>query len=93
MPDTLLTISAIATDSVMLERFNASAAQENAPGDPAVWVWDRRYQLGSAPGWAAAVDSWLVGNPDADPPNGWASDQSVISDGMITAQVQALLVD
>jgi len=91
--DTLLTISLIASDPVMLERFNASAAQEHAPGDPVTWVWDRRYQLAAAPGWAAAVDSWLVGNPDPDPANGWASDQSVISDGMITAAVQVLLAD
>lgn len=91
MADTLLTISTIASDPVMLERFNASAAQENAPGDPVVWVWDNRYHLAAAPGWAAAVDSWQVGNPDAG--NAWAADQSVISDGMITAQVQELLAD
>lgn len=87
--DTLLTVSLIATDPVMLERFNASAAQEHAPGDPVAWAWENRYQLASAPGWAAAVDSWLVSNPDGG--NEWASDQGVISDGMIAAQVQALL--
>lgn len=91
MPDTLHTIHVIAFDPDMTGRLNASAAQENAPGDPVEWVWEHRYELAAAPGWAAAVDSWLVGNPDAEPSNGWALDQAVISDGMVTAQVQAIL--
>lgn len=91
MPDTLSTIHLIAGDSDMLGRLNASAAQERAPGDPISWVWARRYQLASAPGWAAAVDSWLAANPDAEPSNGWANDQAVISDTQVTAQVQAVL--
>lgn len=89
MPDTLSTVHVIASDPDMAGRLAASAAQEHAPGDPTMWVWDRRYALASAPGWAAAVDSWLVANPDGG--NGWALDQAVISDGMITAQVQDLL--
>lgn len=89
MADTLLTISRIASEPVMLERFNAAAAQEDTPGDPVTWAWGNRYDLAAAPGWAAAVDSWLVGNPDGG--NAWAADPAVISDGMITAQVQALL--
>lgn len=93
MPDTLSTIHLISTDAVMAGRLCASAAQEHAPGDPTDWVWAHRYDLASAPGWAAAVDSWLAANPDPDPSNGWAADQAVISDGMITAQVQAVLAD
>lgn len=90
MADTLATIHRIATDSDMAGRLNASAAQEHVPGDPTEWVWVNRYALAAAPGWGAAVDSWLAANPGADPANGWALDQAVISDGMITAQVQAL---
>jgi hypothetical protein len=86
MPDTLYTISLIATDPLMTERMRAAAAQEAAPGDPITWTWDRRYQLASAPGWAAAVDSALAGGI-----TDWATDQAVISDTMITAQVQTLL--
>ena len=89
MADTLLTISDIASDAVMLNRFSASAAQEHAPGEPVTWAWEHRYQLAAAPGWAAAVDSWRVSNPDGG--NGWAEDPGVITDGMITAQTQALL--
>lgn len=87
--DTLSTIHRIAADSGFTGRLNASAAQEHVPGDPVTWVWDHRYQIASAPGWAAAVDSWLAANPD-EPSDGWALRQDVISDGMITAQVQAL---
>ena len=91
MADTLHTIHMISIDPDFAGRLNASAAQENAPGDPVAWVWENRYELASAPGWAAAVDSWLAGNPNADPTNGWATDQAVISDAQITAQVQAML--
>lgn len=90
MPDTFSTIHTIAIDTDFTGRLNAGAAKEDVPGDPVTWVWANRYDLAAAPGWAAAVDSWLVGNPDADPPNGWALDQAVISDDQITAQIQAI---
>lgn len=89
MPDTLSTIHEIAGDPLMSGRFAASAAQEGAPGDPVSWAWEHRYHLAAAPGWAAALDSWQANNPDGG--NAWAEDQAVISDGMITAQVQELL--
>lgn len=91
MPDTFSTIHLITTDSDFTGRLNAGAAKEDAPGDPVRWVWDNRYSLAAAPGWAAAVDSWFASHPEADPVNGWALDQSVISDGQITSQIQVLL--
>ena len=91
MADTLHTIHLIAEDADFRGRLNAAAAKENTPGDPPTWVWDHRYQLAAAPSWAEKVDSWLVSNPDADPANGWALDQSVISDGDILAQTQAVI--
>ena len=93
MPDTLSTIHVIASDPDLAGRLNAAAAQEHAGDDPVAWAWNNRYQLAAAPGWAAAVDSWLASHPDADPANGWALDQAVISDTMVTAQVQALLAE
>ena len=91
MTDTLATIATIALDETFRQRLNAGAAQQDVPGDPVSWVWDNRYDIAAAPGWAAAVDSWLAANPGADPANGWANNQAVISDAMIIAQVQAML--
>lgn len=91
MTDTLYTISVIASDSKFRERLNAGAAQQNVPGDPVAWVWNNRYDICAAPGWAAAVDSWMVGNPESDPANAWATDQAVISDGMIISQIQVMI--
>lgn len=92
--DTLYTISIIANDPAFQQRLIAGASKENVPGDPVAWVWENRYDLAAAPGWAAAVDSWLAANPDfdpdADPANSWATNQAVISDGQIISQIQAL---
>ena len=93
MTDTLHTIHIIATDPEFQTRLNAGAAQEDAPGDPVAWVWSNRYDIAAAPSWAEKVDYWLLSNPDADPPNGWALDVAVISDGDITSQIQALLAE
>ena len=89
--DTLHTIHVIAIDPEFQTRLNAGAAKENAPGDPASWVWNNRYGIAEAPGWAGAVDSWLAANPAGG--NGWALNQAVISDLQITAQIQALLTE
>lgn len=88
--DTLATIALIATDGDFTTRLNAGAAKERVPGDPVAWTWEHRYELAAAPGWAAAVDSWLAANPGADPPNGWALNPAVISDGQIISQIQAI---
>jgi len=87
--DTLHTIHVVASDPDFQTRLNAGAAKENAPGEPANWVWTNRYEIAAAPGWAAAVDYWLLSNPDGG--NGWALDVSVISDLQIVSQIQQLL--
>ncbi len=91
MADSLYTISVIANDPLFTQRLNAGAAQQDVPGDPVAWVWNNRYDIASAPSWAAAVDSWLAANPGADPANGWATDPAVITDGMIISQLQAMI--
>lgn len=91
MADTLYTIALIANDPDFQLRLNAGAAQQNAPGDPVAWVWNNRYDIAAAPTWAEKVDYWLASNPDADPPNGWALDPAVITDGDIISQIQAML--
>lgn len=83
--DTYATIALVAATPRFQERLVACAAQQGAP-DPAQWVWQRRYTLAAAPSWAAKVDSWLAANPDGG--DGWAHDQSVISDADILAVVQ-----
>lgn len=89
MADTLYTIHIIATDPDFTARLNAGAAQQDAPGDPATWVYDNRYHIAAAPSWAEKVDYWAASNPDGG--NGWALDQAVISDADIIAQIQAML--
>lgn len=91
MADALSTIHVIAEDPDFRGRLNAAAAQQSAPGDPVVWAWNHRYEIAAAPTWAEKVDYWLLQNPDADPPNGWALDVAVISDGDIVARVQQML--
>lgn len=91
MSDSLYTISVIANDSLFQQRLNAGAAQQDVPGDPVAWVWNNRYEIAAAPTWAEKVDSWLAGNPDADPANGWATNPAVISDEDIISQIQAML--
>jgi hypothetical protein len=89
MADTYSTIARIAATAGFSERLTACAAQQGAD-DPTGWVWQRRHALASSPGWAQKVDSWSAATPDADP-DGWAADQSVISDGDILAVVQPLI--
>lgn len=91
--DTLYTISIIANDPLFTQRLNAGAAKEDVPGDPVAWVWNNRYDIAAAPGWAAAVDSWLVSNTpvEGQANNGWATDPAVITDLQILAQIQAMI--
>ena len=89
MTDTYSTIARIAATRPFAERLTACAAQQGA-NDPTAWVWERRYALAAAPGWAQKVDSWGAANPGA-PVDGWADDPAVISDGDILAVIQPLL--
>ena len=90
MTDTYLTISEIAAHPIFSQRVTACAAQQGA-ADPPNWTLANRWQVASKPGFAGAVDYWRAANPDADP-DGWASEWSVITDGMILAAVQPLVL-
>jgi hypothetical protein len=80
------TQSEMSMDGGIRNRCAQAAAQEGVEGDPDVWTYDHRRQLAAAPGWEAAWDSAKAnGNPDP------GNDESVITDGMILSQVQAML--
>ena len=100
--DSYLAISAIAQDSFMNDRMTACVTQQEHLGnaqsityDPVnkppayaakVWVEQNAYLWASSPGWGEAWEYALNSNPDATP----GSDETVITDGMILASVQAL---
>ena len=90
MTDTYLTISEIAAHPIFSQRVTACASQQGAP-DPPTWTLGHRWQVAATPGFAAAVDSWRAANPGADP-DGWAAEWNVITDGMILAAVQPLIL-
>ena len=81
-----LTQHTISTDPAMTGRVAQAAAGEGAPGDPDAWTWQWRRAWASAPGWDDARESAQAGGiPDP------GADESVITDAMILAQVQAML--
>lgn len=91
MTDTYLAIAAVANDYALTTRVTSCAAQQGAQ-DPEQWTVHWRYTWASAPGWGAAWDSALVSHPEPeDPPYSPGSDPTVITDGMILGQVQAML--
>jgi len=80
------------TDSALLRRVSAAAAQEAGAGavleppEPELWAQEHRWELAAAPGWGDAWASAVAGGnaaPGADP--------GVITDGMILSEVQAVL--
>jgi hypothetical protein len=91
MADTLSTIHMMTMDSDFRGRLNAGAAKENAPGNPVSWTESNCYAIASAPTWAEKVDYWIASNPGADPANGWALNQAVITDGDITARIKQMV--
>ena len=90
MTDTYLTISEIAATPRFQARVAACAAQQGA-ADPPMWAHENRWKVAAATGWAAAVDYWRAVNPEA-PADGWATDPACITDGMILAKVQPMLL-
>ena len=90
MTDTYLTISEIAANTVFSQRVTACASQQGAP-DPPNWTLGHRWQVAATPSFAASVDSWRAANPTEDQ-DGWAALPEVISDGMILAAVQPLIL-
>jgi hypothetical protein len=81
-----LGISEIAGNSTMRQRVAACAAAEGAVY-PEQWAIDHALHWASAPGWDAAWASALASDPDSDP----GRNEAAITDGMILAQVQAVM--
>ena len=82
-----LTQHGISESPAMRNRVAQAAAQEGVSSDPDSWAFNMRRTWASAPGWADAWESYLVGNPGvADP----GANEAVITDAMILAQVQAM---
>lgn len=78
------TMATMARDNNLLDRVAACAATQHDL-DPLRWAAERAWQLAAQPGWDAAYEYALAaGNEN---PGG---DNSVVSDGMILAAVQAL---
>lgn len=88
---TYLTQSIIADDPYMRLRVASAAAQEGCTDngiDPDVWTLDWRRVWASAPSWDLAWESAIAASPPvADP----GKDAGVITDGMITSQIQAMM--
>jgi hypothetical protein len=80
---------AIAGSPSMMSRVAQCAAQQAVP-DADVWASVNRRAWAASPGWDAAWASSLASHPDGgfDP----GRDEAVITDGMILAQVQAMIV-
>jgi hypothetical protein len=89
-PDvTYLQQDQIATNLPMLARVAQAAAQEQVATDPDRWTYEHRRTWASAPGWDEAWNYALLtheGDADYDP----GTDEAVITDGQILAQVQAM---
>jgi hypothetical protein len=101
MADSYLAISAIANDQWMIERLNACVTQQASlggfpellsvgnPGDPLLWVKDKRYEWAASPGWGQKWHDAYVAHPDDDSYEP-GKDSEVITDGDILATVQHL---
>jgi hypothetical protein len=83
-----LTIATIAQSYSMHQRVAACAAQEGEE-NPEQWAADNALGWAAAPGWAAAWQSALAADPEADP----GANEAAITDGMILAQVQPMLTN
>lgn len=84
MSDSYLASAMLSNDGWLNQRLTACAAQEGIK-NPDMWVNEHRWDFASQPGWGSAWESALVGGI-VDP----GKAQSVISDGMILAAVQAV---
>lgn len=87
---TYLVQAAIADSQMMMARVAQCAAEQDAPGDPDRWAYDRRRVWAAAPDWDAAWAYALnVHSEEADYSPG--ADEAVITDSMILGQVQTML--
>ena len=83
-----LTAWTISTDEGMRARVSACYATEvpTSTVRPEQWAYEQALYWATAPGWSQAWEyAAAAGNPDP------GSDPTVITDGMILAQVQLLL--
>lgn len=78
-------IADIAASGSLWRRITACAWQEKAADSPSDWATDNMWRIAVQPGWASAWASAAVAGT-TDP----GGDESVITDGMILAAVQAL---
>ena len=93
-----LTQDEIATSESMAARVAQAAAEDGGlPVDPVTalamnpdkWTNEHRRLWGAAPGWDDAWESAKVAHPESEYDPG--ADEAVVTDGMILAQVQAML--
>jgi hypothetical protein len=86
---TYLDQNEIASSQTMFNRV-AQCAAEQGEATPDVWTNEHRRQWAATPGWADAWASAQASHPNQsgyDP----GADDAVITDGMILAQVQAMI--
>lgn len=74
-------------DSESLSRREFAAIAKEGIDPPEPWQSSHRWVLASQPGWDAAWDSAVAGGVE-DP----GADEGVITDGMILAAVQAIIL-
>lgn len=89
MADDYLDVADVADSYSMRRRVAASAAAEGVPAAK-TWAADNDLYWAAAPGWGAAWASSMAAHPD-DPTWDPGAQRDVITDGMILAQVQAML--
>jgi hypothetical protein len=87
-----LTQNEIATNQAMLARVAQAAAQEKVATDPDRWTYEKRRSWASAPGWSEAWEYSKNTHPpvDGEPAYDPGTNEAVITDGQILAQVQAM---
>jgi hypothetical protein len=85
MADQYLTIAVVSTDTFMIQRVAACAAQQGQT-EPHWWATQNGYLWAAAPGWGAKWDS-AVASGIAEP----GKDPAVITDGDILAVVQPMV--
>jgi hypothetical protein len=79
------TQSELARDNSVLMRVSACASTCGVK-NPQSWAWEHQWELSAQPGWDTAY-SYALANNKTDVGN----DESVITDGMILAAVEAIL--
>jgi hypothetical protein len=82
---TFRTVADMAENYALTRRVTAGAAKEGID-NPQTWVNTYRWEIAAQPDWDAAWDSAVAGGV-TDP----GADEAVITDGMITSGIQAVV--